>query len=278
MNIDEKTELYLSVSERPGRFGATVYNRLFQQMGLHAVYVPRRAPATADLLLQSLRALDVRGCSISMPLKSAVIPRLDSVDEIARATHSVNTIVQRDGKLSGFNTDAHGVFEALGQASCRRTLIYGAGSVVGSLVHALRRHGADEVCLATRRPEAARDAARRWSLRPLQDSDRLAEGRFDLLINATPASVDPRSGAPLWDWMEQAETVFDLVVSPRETPLIRAARERGHPVITGVDMCKHQIVWQFERYTGRATTVEAVETCLREGFHERDRDQRRTAS
>lgn len=263
MNIDEKTRLFLSVSSKPGRFGATIYNGLFRRYGMNAVYVPRPAPATAEHLLQALHSLKVSGCSVSMPLKSAVVPWLDGLDPIAEQTNSVNTIVPRDDRLIGYNTDVHGVHEALRGVPCTSVLIFGAGGVVGSLVRALRRHGATEIALTARRPERARKTARRWSLRTLEDSTTTRNGnRFDLFINATPASAEPRTCQPLLDWVPRARAICDLALTPHDTPLIAKARHLQRKVVTGADIHKHQLRKQFHLYTGQETSLEAIENCL----------------
>ena len=107
MKINSKTELYLTASSKPSNFGVTIYNELFDKYNLNKLYLAR-AIVDPKALIDIIKFLDVKGCSVSMPLKSEVILLLDEVDEVAKKLNSVNTIINENGKLSGFNTDYFG--------------------------------------------------------------------------------------------------------------------------------------------------------------------------
>jgi shikimate dehydrogenase len=256
MTIDPSTELYVSVAAQPGRFGATVYNALFARYGLNKVYVPRQAPASAAALVAAIRTLDLRGVSVSMPLKSAVVPLLDDVEPIATAAESVNTIVHRDGRLLGFNTDHFGASRVLAAFDPRRVLVYGAGSVAGTVLLAARGAGATDLTVAARRPDRARALARRFDAAAALPED--LSGRYDILINCTPASAERTPDPTLLALVDQAEVLFDLVVAPDDTPLVGYAADRGHRVARGIVMALFLLQRQFEHYCGFQPDLEEI--------------------
>ncbi|MEM7228994.1 MAG: hypothetical protein AAF432_09285 [Planctomycetota bacterium] len=245
------TRLFLSVSARPGRFGATVYNELFQRHNIDATYIPRRAPASAEHLIDSIRTLNVAGCSVSAPLKNAVIRYLDEVEEHAKHAAAVNTIVNTDGRLTGTCTDITGVHHAVGQhqktSSLSSALIFGAGGVVGPVIIGLQQCGIKEITITARKIEAAQDAASRfdvnWSHEPTSHA-------FDLLVNATPAGRTQNDAPMLYDCLTHCRTLFDLTVSEAPTHVHETALASGLTVIDGVTMCAAQIREQARQYTG----------------------------
>lgn len=263
MQITRETKLFLSASQSPSNFGATVYNALFAARGINSVYVPRVAPASAKALIDSVRALSVAGCSISMPLKSLVIPFLDHVDALASSTNSVNTIRNDQGKLFGANTDVSGITFALQGVTASSVLIYGAGAVVGSVAAALKMLGAKQIAVVARREDAARDSAKQHDIScpgSAQDVARSKE-HFDLLINATPASYD-KSATELFNLIDNVETVFDFALSPEPTPLIQKAQTLGKRAIIGAQMYKGQVQEQFKIYTGISVSIPEIEAAM----------------
>lgn len=130
--IGRDTRLCMSLSARPGNFGTRFHNRLYELLGLDYVY---KAFSTQDLagVVRGIRALNIRGCAVSMPFKEDVIPLLDALEGSAAVIDSVNTIVNDDGRLTGFNTDYLAV----------RNLIEASGLDNGTPFHSARqrRHG-----------------------------------------------------------------------------------------------------------------------------------------
>lgn len=266
MKIGSHTKIFLSVATRPGSFGATVYNELFSRHGIDAVYLPRLAPASGKELMDSLRTLGISGCSVSMPLKTAILPYLDSADPLVEATRSCNTVVARGDRMLGFNTDVTGFREALKSEKIRpdRILIYGYGSVVNSVVAALRSSGKPEIQIMGRRAGAARARAEELGLELMQEG---SEGKFDLLVNATPASQDDAlAGKVFPPLIRRSGAIFDLAVSPGPTPLGRIAVESGKKFIAGIEMAKRQLVEQFYHYTAIRPDLAEIEDIIRNSY------------
>lgn len=258
--INRDTKLFISVSAKPGNLGASVYNQLFLRHTLNAVYLPRQAPTSADELLSSIRALGICGCSVSMPLKSKVALALTQLDQIATETQSVNTILNKDGELVGYNTDYSGIVHVLSRRKWGRTLIYGAGGVTSSLALALKDLGVQDIFLTARDKEQAHRRAEQLKLKYISASE-LASNKLenlDLLISATPIGFEAQTGA-LADLIPQAQCVFDLVPSLDPTCVIQSAKAHRKEYLCGIEMFKAQLVEQFRLYTSLNTSVAEIE-------------------
>jgi shikimate dehydrogenase len=258
--LSKDTTLCISLAGRPSNLGTRFHNFLYDELGLDFAY---KAFTTTDLegAVRGVRALGIRGCSVSMPFKNAIIPFVDRLEESAAAIHAVNTVVNEDGELIASNTDYEAVRELLASSSVQhrsRVLLQGSGSMAAAVLAAMRDSGFDRVTVFARNEESGRRIAEGSGAAFTTDPD----GDYDLLVNATPlgmagAEEDLLAFDP--DLIRGASAVFDVVAMPAETPLVREARALGLPVITGADVHALQAALQFERYTGVALRREQVE-------------------
>lgn len=260
--IGPKTRLCMSLSARPGAFGTRFHNRLYELLGLDFVY---KAFSTKDIegSIRGVRALDIRGCAISMPFKEDVIPLLDGLAPSAASIDSVNTIVNDEGTLTGYNTDYTAIATLLDQANISPTtsfLLLGAGGMAKAVAAALHdrghKHGHVIARNATKGPALAKQYGFNWA----SDTNNL---NAPLLINATPLGMkgaDADKQAFETALIEKAQTVFDVVAVPVETPLLRAARAAGKQLISGGDVIVLQAVEQFVLYTGVRPTSEQIQS------------------
>ncbi len=251
--IDKDTKLCMSLSGRPGNFGTRFHNFLYEELGLDFVY---KAFSSTDLAgaITGIRALGIRGCAVSMPFKEACIQYLDELDETARAIQSVNTIVNDAGHLKAYNTDYIAVASLLrsrGVAPSTSFALRGSGGMAKAVASAMRDAGFHTGTILARNEQAGRALAESCGF---DFSTTLGVLRPELLINVTPIGM--RGGKEAdelafeLDVVARANTVFDVVAVPPETPLVCAARERGKSVITGGDVIVLQAVEQFALYTG----------------------------
>lgn len=251
--IGPNTRLCMSLAARPGSFGSRFHNRLYELLGLDFVY---KAFTTADLpaAIGGVRALGVRGCAISMPFKEAVIPLLDGLAGSAAAIHSVNTIVNDDGRLTGYNTDYSAIAALLDQADADPAaafVLHGSGGMAKAVAAALRDRGHRTGAIVARNEAAARALAEHYGF-----GSAPAVGAFPpaaLLINATPigmAGPDADRLAFPERAVAIADTVFDVVALPVETPLMRLAAALGRKRISGAQVATLQALEQFVLYTG----------------------------
>jgi 3-dehydroquinate dehydratase / shikimate dehydrogenase len=230
-----------------------MHNTAFRREKVNAVLLPLKAK-TADDLIALMIELPMSGTAITMPLKLEVLPLLDHIDPIARRIGAVNTLrVSADGKLSGYNTDVHGVVNPLAQRiqlKGARIAVLGAGGAARAAVFGLVDAGA-EVFIVNRTHENAQALARAAKAKALRH-DLLAKHRFDAILNSTPCGMKGSAQPlPLAENELNAGLVFEMVYNPLETPLLRLARSRGIPTINGLEMFVQQGARQFEIWTGK---------------------------
>ena len=269
---------------RVGLIGDPVAHSLspaIQQPALDALGIPARyalwqTPAAAlPERIAGLRAPDALGANVTVPHKVAVIGLLDEVSPLARRAGAVNTIVNRDGRLLGENTDVHGFAAALGEvcpdAAARSVLILGAGGAARAIALALEGIGAASITVANRDPSRAHRLAADLAPTPIRvvanDPATLRDelGRATLLVNATSLGWHPAE-TPLPAALLAALPVDALVVdlTYRETDLLAAALERGLATLDGLSMLVHQGAHALELWTGQAAPVPVMfEAALR---------------
>ena len=260
--IGPATRLCMSLAARPGSFGSRFHNRLYERLGLDYLY---KAFTTTDLpaAIGGVRALGIRGCAISMPFKEACIALIDELMPSASAIDSVNTIVNDDGHLRGYNTDYAAVVQLLETHAVptrTRFVVRGSGGMAKAVVAALRDSGFGDGLIVARNAAAGCKLAATYGYdwRPEFET----AFKAGLLVNVTPIGMvegaDSEALAFPLPAIEAAHTVFDVVARPPETPLIRAARAIGKPVITGAEVIVLQALEQFVLYTQRQPTPEQV--------------------
>ncbi|MDR3719425.1 MAG: shikimate 5-dehydrogenase [Bryobacteraceae bacterium] len=256
--IGPQTRLCISLAARPGAFGSRFHNWLYDRLGLDYVY---KAFTTTDLpaAIGGVRALQIRGCAISMPFKEAVIPLLDAMDPSAAAIDSVNTIVNDDGRLTGYNTDYTAICTLLDRAGIgpdTRFILRGAGGMAKAVAAALFNRGQTNGVVVARNEAKGRALAALYGFEWEAAPDELIA---PLLINATPlgmAGADEDHLAFPEAAIEAARTVFDVVALPVETPLMRAAENAGKQRISGAEVAVLQALEQFALYTGVRPSTE----------------------
>jgi len=228
-----------------------LFNALFRRAGLDALYVPARIPAGS--LMDSLEAIGIEGASVTIPHKEEAYRncRADRHSEQARA---VNTLHRRGGAWEGSNTDSRGFLTSLESfaghsVSGLRAVVLGYGGAARSVAAALSPR--NEVLITGRNEARARELAEELGVRwvPL---DRVASSAYHLLVNATPAGMEPdREGVPVpADDLLPGTLVYDCVYTPRETRLLREARDRGCRAVGGVGMFVEQAILQAAYWFG----------------------------
>ena len=175
--INNQTKIYISASSKPGNFGATLYNYLFREYKINAVYIPRMAGEAGELI-SSIKALGIDGCSVSMPLKESVIEFLDEADPTSISTLAVNTILNNNGVLQGFNTDFYGLGKIFTEVKPNSVLIYGSGALARSAVHALKLLPSPQIAITARNSERAKLVASRFNIEFITQKEAI-NSKFD---------------------------------------------------------------------------------------------------
>jgi 3-dehydroquinate dehydratase/shikimate dehydrogenase len=251
-SLSSRADLYGVVARPSGHsVSPAMHNAAFRAAGIDAVYVPFEAE-DADDFLTFADALNVRGASITLPFKVDLLSRV-AADDLSRRVGAVNTLVRgKDGRWLGANTDVAGLVAPLsGRLSLEgdRAAILGAGGAARGAALALADRGACVVIYA-RRPTAARKVATDMGVDSAPWPP--APGSWDLLVNATPAGMEPNVQDTPWpDARFDGRFVYDLIYNPAETRLLREARAAGCETLGGLDMLVAQAAAQFELWTGR---------------------------
>jgi shikimate dehydrogenase len=259
--LSKDTKLCISLAARPSNIGTRFHNYLYDLLGLDFIY---KAFTTTDIAaaIGGVRALGIRGCSVSMPFKQDAISLVDEVEESARVINAVNTIVNDVGRLTASNTDYIAVrrlIEEHGLDKSLSVLIHGSGGMAGAVGAAFRDSGFHRGVIVARNTETGEALARQldWEY-----AAEMGSRSADVVVNVTPVGMangpEERQSAFDTSTIAKADTVFDVVAMPSETPLIRAAREAGVKVITGAEVIALQAAEQFERYTGVRPTAEQI--------------------
>ncbi len=243
-----------------GSASPAMHNAAFQALGLDYVYLPIEVDDLAEFFARFVReegrALDwpMRGLSVTIPYKTAVLPLLDEIDETAEKIGAVNTVVISDGRLKGYNTDVEGAIAplekvcALKGESCG---VIGAGGAARAVVYGLVNRGA-RVTLFARDTVKARELADSAGI-TVYPVEALESSNLHIVINTTPVgmrghdeSASPVSRAAL----KGRRVAYDLVYNPLETMFLKDARAEGCQTISGIEMLIAQGAIQFELWTG----------------------------
>jgi shikimate dehydrogenase len=239
-----------------------IHSHWIAQYGLHGAYVPLQVPIERlEDALRGLSAMGFAGCNLTLPHKVEAMRFADRVDETSRRMGAMNTVVvQADGSLSGFNHDGAGYLQSLvdarpgWRADAGPATVLGAGGAARAVVLSLADRGAREIRLLNRTDEKAQALATEFGapVRAVpwdQRDEALADAA--LLVNTTNQGMhgEPPLDISL-DRLPKAALVSDVIYIPLETPLLKAARERGNPTVNGLGMLLNQARPAFKAWFG----------------------------
>jgi shikimate dehydrogenase len=244
--------------------GVRMHNEAFRNKGLDYTYVSFE-PSGAGEAVAAMRAMGIRGLGVTMPFKEQVIPFLDSLDPVSKEIGAVNTIINDEGKLSGYNTDVYGALTALQEAADprgKRIAILGAGGGAKTFAWALKQYTTD-IILFNRDQERGRETARRFGIEFGGSVEKLDRSlAYDMLINCTSVGFKSQKTILKRDKIIPQSLVFDAVFVPIKTTLLEEAAAVGCICVSGTRMLMHQACKQFELYTGIPAPVEVYENML----------------
>ncbi|QQG37852.1 MAG: shikimate dehydrogenase [Candidatus Kaiserbacteria bacterium] len=247
-----------------------LHNAIYEREKIDAVML---AFAHADVapLVAAQRSLPIHLAAVTMPHKQTIMPLLDEIDATAKAIGAVNTVVNRGGKLIGYNTDVVGISKALGQVRLAEAnvLLVGAGGAARCVAFHLKEAGAHIFC--TNRDEGqARELVAAFGGTFVATGD-LARTSYDVIVNATPIGMAPdHEGLPVdASLIRSGAAVFDLVYAPLETGLLRAAKEKGATTISGLTMFLEQGIEQERLWLQRDIESAAYAPVLEKAVRER---------
>jgi shikimate dehydrogenase len=251
-----------------------IQNAAFRTSGIDAVYTSFRVrPKDLKSAVQGLRVIGVRGFNVTTPHKTGIIPYLDRVDADAEQSRSVNTvIVDEHGRLTGQNTDGGGALRALQHAGAplnSEVLLLGSGGAARAIAFSIAPQvtGMKLVNRTLTRAKTLRDALNRrfqqdFTCHSLSQVRTLIPDS-GLIINASSMGMAGKSDVPIErDWIRADHWIMDIVYRPRETRLLRLAREANARTIDGLDMLVGQGACSFEIWTGRQAPIAEMRRSL----------------
>lgn len=254
-------------------------NAAIEEAGLDYVYISLPVPPEKlKEAVAGLRAMQFTGWNVTIPHKQAIMAELDAVDEDARIIGAVNTVVNRDGHLTGYNTDCIGFMQPLAQQGFlpkgKEATILGAGGAARAVIWGLLRAKVKRITLGVRNPaKAARLAEEFAAYGEIQvlhwEDSAFAEhlAVTDLLVNTTPLGMYPHvEGMPPVDWtkLKKDALVYDIIYTPERTRFLSEAQAHGHAIINGEGMLAGQGAAAFTLWTGVAPDLALMKRALRE--------------
>ena len=246
-----------------------LHQAAFDALGLDWVsvgFLVRRG--AANEALSGMRALGIAGLSVTMPHKADVATTVDELTPLAHRLGAVNCVINRDGHLVGDSTDGAGLLDALRRGAGfdpvgRRCCVIGAGGAARAAVVALADAGATDVVVLNRTASRAEAAAALAGAAGSVGGPEAIESA-ELVVHATPSGMagsgDGAAAGPLQysRFFHEGQVVMDLVYVPADTPILRAASDRGARTVGGIGMLVHQAALAIENWTGRSAPVEQM--------------------
>lgn len=278
--IDGKTQVF-------GVFGDPIthslspamHNAAFCALNINAVYLPFYVrDGDLERAVDGIRSLNLAGVNVTVPHKEKILPFLDEIHPDAGLIGAVNTVVNQNGRLLGFNTDSPGFLRSLKEdlhldPRAKRVLVLGAGGACRAVLTALAHSGAFWIGLCDILSEKAAVLAREYQnkfpgtqfawfcLEPARISNLLP--KIDLLVNATPVGMRGETFDGFdWQLLSQAACVYDIVYAFPTTPLVRTVRDLGYKAVDGLGMLVAQGEEAFFLWHRKRPPAEAMKNGL----------------
>ena len=283
MKIDGYTRL-AAVVANPIKHSISpfIHNQAFEATNTNGVYLAWEVEGT-DLAetVANIRRFQMFGINLSMPYKEQVIPYLDQLSEEARLIGAVNTVVNREGTLIGYNTDGKGFFKSLPsfKISGKRMVLLGAGGAAKAILAQAILDGVSQVSVFVRSASMRKtqpyleklqhETGFRVDLFTLEDAQELQENirKAELLVNATSVGMDGASQPiPTSIVLPEKLLVADVIYQPFETPFLKWARRQGNHAVNGLGMLLYQAAEAFQLWTGKEMPTDQIWELLKQKY------------
>lgn len=258
--------LCCSIARSIGGMGVKTHNAAFRHMGLNYTYVSFE-PTGAKAAVDAMRTLGIRGMGVTMPYKEEIMDYIDHVDDMSKEMGAINTIVNDDGVLTGYNTDVYGAITALLEVTAldgKKVAVMGAGGGAKAVIYGLKQY-TNDISLYNRDVARGRSTADRFGIPYAGGTELLtAATDYDILINCTSVGFKSEDTLLTRDRIRKNSVVMDIIFTPIETVLLKEAKAIGCKTVSGVRMIMHQSYKQFEHYTGVPAPVDVYERVIME--------------
>jgi shikimate dehydrogenase len=257
-----------------------IQNAAFKSLGLNCTYIAFRVPkGELQESVSSLRSINISGFNVTSPHKIEIIKHVDVLDYTAQKARAINTILNVEGVLRGYNTDVYGFIEPLHRRSVSfngmTILLIGAGGASRAVIAALsEQKGITKILIANRSQKKAEELARIGSSIGLEcsviDLYNIQEvaAKSHLIVNATPLGTNNKDSMIDHEHIKKDAIVYDIVYKPVTTNLLENARYAGAQIVYGYEMLLEQGAKAFEIWTGISAPRDAMKRALFGSFGE----------
>lgn len=266
MIIDADTKLYCLIGTPVSKsLSPNIHNLIFQYNLINAKYLAFNIKNTSELekAVEGIRALGIQGFNVTIPYKIAIMKYLDEIDEKAKILGAINTVVNIDGKLKGFNTDGDGFVKSLKDIGVdlknKKIALIGAGGAAHSIAVSLAYEGTNELIIFNRTIENANNLKQlvktyfpliNVSCYEIGDETYIPNN-IDILINTTPIGMYPNiNDIPISLNLFTTNTmIYDIIYKPKKTKLLLEAEKLGYKTLNGLDMLINQAIYSQQIWT-----------------------------
>ena len=254
-----------------------IHSAAFRELNLDSSYIGYRIPkGELESGIEGLKKIKINGFNVTIPHKIEMMKYLDKMDESCSVIGAVNTVVNNEGMLKGYNTDMDGFLEPIKkrdiQIKGKKILLLGAGGAARAIIAGMAKEKVEEVIIANRTPnnamklsEFAAKIELKTNTKNLEEVNQEIE-KFDMIINSTSIGLKNETSPILFDRANQETIVYDIVYSPMNTDLIKKAKEKKLQVIYGYEMLLGQATRAFEIWHEMEAPYNAMKKALLGGF------------
>ena len=258
-----------------------IHNVTFELKKLDYIYLPFDIPpSTLKTAVKGMIALGIKGFNVTIPHKENILQLMNNVSEEASIVGAINTVVNDLGKLSGFNTDVHGVYETLfpykDEITGNEMCVVGAGGAARAVIYTLIRYFKPNIIFLINRTEQRAESLKNYFIEKMKFDNFKTRELFPpdlvdvfqnskLIINATSVGMFPDSDdiiTNLESSFNKDQIVLDLVYNPPQTQLLKLAASKGATILDGIKMLVYQAAKSFELWTGEQMPVEQLHKSL----------------
>ena len=255
----------------------TIHNAAYRELGIECTYIAYKVDkgelATG---IESLKKIKIAGFNVTIPHKIEMMRYLDNVDETCKKIGAVNTVLNDDGILRGFNTDMDGFLEPIKRKEIQiknsKIFLLGAGGASRAIIAGFQKEGADNVVIVNRTKENGDELAR-FSNEIGLDATSVQlnamnelNSKFDFIVNASSLGLKGEKNIIPSSLMDEQTTVYDIVYKPLKTDLINTAKEKNCKIIYGYEMLLGQAIRSFEIWLDQKAPYEAMKRSILGGF------------
>ena len=246
--IDTNTKIFISISNKRSALGTKIYGMLFDKYKINSIYKSFVISNLNDAI-KAVKTLSISGFSVSMPFKQKIIKKVDILDDSAKKTGSINTVLIKNKKLIGYNTDLVGAKKAVSQIKIKKKdniLIIGSGGTARTISYVLKKEFKfNNIFIFSRNRSNSRKLINDFDLLNFN-----LKTKFDFLINCTPQGMLSEKKIPISEnYIKNCKGVIDFVNNPPNTQFITLAKKYNKKFVDGIYISMQQLTKQFQLYS-----------------------------